>query len=295
MKRLFTFLIICGAACMAARSADRPEAYRLVDSQGVETSYDSLLAAAAEADVVCFGEMHNCALTHWLERRFLADLHSRVGNRLRVGFEMLEADGQLIIDEYLQGLIASDRFQAEERLWPNHETDYAPLVDYAVENGLPVVATNVPRRYANIVSRRGLEALDSLSDAAKALLPPLPIPYTPNPQMAEGMAMMSLMGRRDSNPAFMAQAQALKDATMACFIARAIGASQTHPVMLHFNGNYHTDFHDGIIHYLGVYAPKARTVTIATVKQEDINTLEEAYKGRADYIFIIPEDMATSY
>ncbi|MEZ4981018.1 MAG: ChaN family lipoprotein [Saprospiraceae bacterium] len=37
------------------------------------------------------------------------------------------------------------------RLWSNYKTDYAPLVDFAKENDLQFVATNIPRRYASLV------------------------------------------------------------------------------------------------------------------------------------------------
>ena len=41
---------------------------------------------------------------------------------------MLEADNQLILDEYMSRAISYDRFEAEARLWDNYSTDYAPFV-----------------------------------------------------------------------------------------------------------------------------------------------------------------------
>ena len=49
----------------------------------------------------------------------------------------------------------------------NNETDYQPLVELAKENQRPFIATNVPRRYASIVFRSGIQGLDSISDEAK--------------------------------------------------------------------------------------------------------------------------------
>ena len=60
---------------------------------------------------------------------------------------------------------------------------------------------------------------------------------------------------------------------------------------LHLNGSYHSLQNGGIIPYLRRYAPKTRIVTITTVLQEDVEALEEAYRGMADFILIVPEDM----
>ena len=46
---------------------------------------------------------------------------------------------------------------------------------FADENGIRFVATNVPRRYARMVSKVGLGVLDSLDKAACQYLPPLPV------------------------------------------------------------------------------------------------------------------------
>ena len=69
-------------------------------------------------------------------------------------------------------------YEAEARLWDNYSTDYAPFVFFAKENKIPFIATNVPRRYANVVKDNGLQYLDSLSNEAKRYLPPLPIQFT---------------------------------------------------------------------------------------------------------------------
>ena len=45
------------------------------------------------------------------------------------------------------------------RPWPNYKTDYAPLIAFCKAQKIPVLASNAPRRYVNIVSRKGQEAL----------------------------------------------------------------------------------------------------------------------------------------
>ena len=49
------------------------------------------------------------------------------------------------------------------------------MVEFANKNKLSFIATNVPRRYASMVYKKGIEQLDSLSETAKSYIAPLPI------------------------------------------------------------------------------------------------------------------------
>ena len=271
--------------------AQQPEAYRLFDSKGKPIAYDKIIADLAKQDVVFFGEMHNDPINHWLEYKVLNSLCQSLKGDLSVGMEMFESDNQLIIDEYMKGLVSIDRFEEECRLWPNYSTDYKHIFEFAEEHHLPFVATNVPRRYASIVKEHGLQILDSLNSEAKSFLPKLPIDYETNEQAMSGFALMSMMGKgKKSNPEFMGQAQGLKDATMAWFIVKNL---KRH--FIHFNGNYHSDSNDGIVKYLLKYRPGTKVKTIYSVKQEDISTLDSTYLGHGDYYICVPSDMVTSY
>ena len=204
---------------------------------------------------------------------------------------MFESDTQLILDEYLQRQITGERFEDEARLWPNYSTDYAPLIDFAREHHIPVVATNVPRRYATAVKEHGLAYLDSLSPEAKSYMAPLPIRFQQNENVAQGFALMGLMGKnKKTNVQQIAEAQAIKDATMAWWITQHLQGK-----FIHFNGNFHTDSCDGIIPYLLQYKPSITYEVVRAVRQEDISHLEDDYKGIANYYICVPEDMITSY
>lgn len=277
---------------MAAASAiaqPQPEAYRLYDAKGKPVDFGTMTDSLSKQNVVFVGEMHNCPVTHWLELKILQSLYSAKKDKVAVGMEMLESDNQLIIDEYLDGVITSDRFENECRLWPNYSTDYEPLVEFANEHKLRVFATNVPRRYANSVKNNGCNILDSLSEEARRYLPPLPLKLKENEQTKEAFGMMSMM-KKNAHSEFMAQSQALKDATMAWNISK-----HQDFLMVHFNGNYHTDGGDGIIHYLKGYWKGVKFKSICSVRQEDISHLDECNIGRADFYICVPEDMVTTY
>ena len=88
------------------------------------------------------------------------------------------------------------------------------------------------------------------------------------------------------------QAQALKDATMAYAIRSSLRPGQT---LLHLNGSYHSDHHDGIVAYLRQAAPKLRIKTLSMVTQSQLQTLDKENVDLADYLLVVPDDMTKTY
>lgn len=291
MKTTAILLLAASVSLISFRS-DKP-AYRLYDVSGKNVKYQKMIETVSAADVVFFGELHDNPISHWLELEVTTDLHKTVGDRLVLGAEMFETDDQLVLNEYLLKKYEADKFEPEVKLWKNYKTDYKPLVEFARKNGLPFIATNIPRRYASMVSRRGLEVLDSLTAEAKALIAPLPISYDPELKCYKDMMTMHGMpgmgGKPNEN---MPKAQAIKDATMAHFIAKKLEQGQ---IFIHYNGAYHSENYLGIIHYLKLYSPGIRVATITTVLQDDIRNLHPDNTGLADFIIVTPETMTRTY
>jgi uncharacterized iron-regulated protein len=213
---------------------------------------------------------------------------------LKMGAEMFEADNQIILNEYLQGLIKEKQLTKEAKVWPNYDTDYAPLVNFAKEHHLAFIATNIPRRYASLVSREGLESLNKLSESAKAWMAPLPIEVDLSlPGYVKIVGMMAGMHSKDPDSGKrIALAQATKDATMGWFIARNLGPGTK---IIHFNGTYHSNDHEGTVYYLKKYKPGVKVMTVASVEQDDIEHIEEENATLADFIIVIPSDMTKTY
>jgi len=291
MKKSSLLLIALSLALLSFRS-DKP-AYMLYDNEGKTTTYKKMIETVSSADVVFFGELHDNPISHWLEYEVTADLYRKAGAGLVLGAEMFEADDQLILDEYLSGRYSADKFEAEVKLWKNYKTDYRPLVEFARKNGLPFIATNIPRRYASMVSRGGFEVLDSLTAGAKKLIAPLPIPYDPELKCYKDMMSMHGMpgtgGKPNEN---FPKAQAAKDATMAHFILSNLKQGQT---FIHYNGAYHSENYQGIIHYLKLYRPDISVATITTVLQDEIETLHPDNEGLAGFIIAVPQNMTRTY
>jgi uncharacterized iron-regulated protein len=284
MKKFLIFLIPLAIISMAFKS-DKP-AYQLFNQSGKVIKYSKMIKSLENADIVLFGELHNNPIAHWLELEVAKDLHASKGEKLVMGAEMFEADNQLIIDEYFDGFFKTKKFEAEAKLWPNYSTDYKPLLEFARENNLKFVASDVPRRYASIVYKKGLKELEKLPEASKAYLPPLPIVYDPEqPAYKEMMEMMKDMPHANDR---LPKAQAIKDATMAHFILQNFTKGQQ---FLHFEGSYHSDNFQGIAWYLKQANPDLKIMTISCVEQSEVNKLQEDNKGVASFIVAINEDM----
>ena len=267
-------------------NAQDKQPYQLYTKNGKKTTYKKLLKASAKADVVLFGEHHNDALIHWLQLELTKDLAE--DNKLVLGAEMIEADNQTQLNQYLKGEIDQKAFDTVARLWNNHKTDYKPLVDFAKEKQFAFIATNIPRRYASMVFKKGFPVLDTLPDNEKAWIAPLPIAY--DATLPGYVKMLEMMGGHGGDN--LPKAQAVKDATMAYFIAQNL---QPNTIFIHYNGTYHSDNFEGISWYLKRDKPEVKIVTIAAVSQKDISKLEEEYLQKADFILVVDEDMTKTY
>ena len=282
-KYLFFMLLITNSAIVFAQ---QKPAYILYNSEGKKVSYNKMIKQLAKKDIVLFGEFHNNAISHWLELAVAKDLSEK--RNLTFGAEMFEADNQQALNDYLAGKITAKGLDSSARLWKNYNTDYAPIVNFAKEKNAPFIATNIPRRYASLVSKKGFEALDTLSALEKTWMAPLPMDY--DAQLPGYVKMIEMMGGHGGPN--MPKAQASKDATMAYFILQNFKPGN---LFIHYNGSFHSENYDGINWYLKRKQPDLKYATITTVSQKNIKALLAENKGKADYIICVDEDMTNTY
>jgi len=290
--KLFTIALALGIA-LQSFAQDKP-AYKIFTSEGKKADYGDIIKASLKADIVFFGELHDDPIAHWLELEVTKSLFAEKAGNLVMGAEMFEADDQLLLDEYLKNLYDATKFEPEVKLWKNYKTDYKPLVEFARTNKLRFIATNVPRRYASVVSKNGFEGLSGLADNAKGYIAPMPFPYDPEVKCYKDMLSMGGMG--GGVPAHvnenLPKAQAVKDATMSHFI---ISNWSKGNIFIHYNGSYHSSNFEGIIWYLMKTNPDLKIVTIETVQQKEIDAVEKENIKAASFIVAIPASMTRTY
>ncbi len=262
-------------------------AFRLVDGQGDEVSFREWMDRASSADIIFFGELHDDPIGHWLQLRLTRALHRRKGDSLELGAEMFEAPDQLILDEYLNGNVRMKDLKRTAKLWDNFGTDYRPLLEFAKKEDLQFLASNVPRRYASLVHRRGIQALDSLSKEAYHY-------------MAEDFEFDStlssyrrIMKMGHGNGERIAQAQALKDATMA---ERILSRYDEGECFLHYNGSFHSDAHEGIVHYIQKERSELDVLVISSIRVENLDAPKSVqWNRKGDLNLLVPSDMTSTH
>lgn len=280
-------LILISLLCLKVNAQDK-SAYQIFNSEGKKLTYSDLLKSALKNDVVLFGEHHNDPVMHWLQLELAGDLLQKKEQNLVLGAEMFEADDQVILDEYLNGQLSYSTFSSEMKLWPNYKTDYYPLTELAKENNLKFIATNIPRRYANMVYKNGLSSLEDLSDNTKSWMTPLPFAYDSSLKCYSDIVKMSGGHGGENLPL----SQAIKDATMAHFIARNLDKGQ---IFLHFNGTYHSDRKEGIAWYLLQQEPKLKVMNIAAVNADDPDNFDSEWKDLGDFILVTDSQMTKTH
>jgi uncharacterized iron-regulated protein len=282
MKIIRPFVLLALIVCLFI-SADKP-AYIIYTADGKTADYDKMLKEALNADVILFGELHDNPVVHWLELELTKSIYSVKKDQLLLGAEMFECDDQIKLDEFLKGTITEKNFEEEIKKWSNYKTDYKPLLLFAKENKLAMIATNVPRRYASYVSAHGLDSLSYLNDIEKKYFPPLPVSYQPELSCYKNISSMT-MGHKSAH---LAEAQAIKDATMSYHILENYSKGK---IFIHFNGAYHSNNFEGIMWYLKNANKNLKIMTISSVEQSDITKLDDENKKLADFIIVVDEDM----
>lgn len=262
-------------------------AFVLYSAKGKKTSFKRLVEKSKSSDCILFGEYHDNPISHWLQLELTNEIISK---NLVLGFEMFESDQQYVLDAYLSGKINETQFNDSCRLWPNYETDYKPLIDLAKSKNLTCVASNVKRKYASILFKKGRSALDTLSETEKKLFAPLD--FKIDSTLSQYREIRKMGGHEMGGN--MMEAQAFKDATMAMHIMKYLDLNFQ---VLHFNGAFHSDYHQGILWYLQQtqIGKNKKFLTISTVSQNDISKLDEENRNKADFIICVPESMTKTH
>jgi uncharacterized iron-regulated protein len=262
--------------------------YRIYTGKGKNISFEELTKELAVADVVLFGELHNVSIIHWLQLEILKDIYDLRKKNLCVGAEFLESDNQIAVDEFLAGLFNISQFKAETKTWNNFDTDHAPLLIECKARNIPFVATNIPRRYANLVAREGIEGLEKLS--AEALRCIVPLPFVVDKSLRTYKQLQEM--QHAHHLPYMLEAQAIKDATMAHFIMQNQAQGK---LFFHINGAYHSDYYEGIYWYIKQKNSQVRIASISCVEADNIEKVEKEVLKKADYIIVVPSNMTKTY
>ncbi len=286
-----------GGAPPAAAQAPAPSGYvphRVYDTKKKEfIDFETLTARLAGADLVFVGEEHDDPATHRMELAILEGV-ARRRDSVVVALEMFERDVQPLLDRYLGGAAPEEELLKGGRPWKNYLADYRPLIELARVHHWPVVASNVPRSLASMVSRTGLPGLDTVPAAARANVAEV-VSCPEDDYFEKFTAVMGDMAAHGPVAApedplarmkRMYEAQCVKDETMGESVARAWRPGR---LVVHFNGAFHSDFHLGTAARALQRAPGARMVVVTALPTKELDQIKPSKEDRkrSDYLLYV--------
>ena len=288
----FSLLMFVFAISTSLYAQEISNHYKIYDVKKQKSiSMNDIVTDMDKADVLFFGEDHNDSIGHYLEAALFKRLHSKYPLKTALSLEMFHTDVQPEVDEYLAGLISEKNFVKEGRAWGNYK-DYKPLMEYAKQNKLKVIAANAAARYSNAVTMGGLKVLENFPKTSFNFLPPLPI------DTAQGRyyeKFTETLGGHSMGSMKIYQTQNLWDATMAWSINKFLKANRGFKVF-QLNGRFHSDEKLGTLAKLVQSNPKLKIVNISSFSDESFaNPNWEKFKNLGDYIIITDPSVKRSY
>lgn len=199
--------------------------------------------------VYYIGERHTSTADHLLQFQIIEELHRR-GADLAIGMEMFPVSSQPALDSYLDPdqNMSEQNFLKQSKyfdVWKYDYRLYRPIINFAKENGIPLIALNTEGKITRSVFRNG--STEKLTEEEKSLLPEerdLSLPgyfdrlqAIHNLHIPEGHDSRALAG--------FIQAQAIWDETMAENIANYL-LNEPMKKMVVIAGSQHTRKDSGV-------------------------------------------------
>lgn len=153
----------------AAQQHPAPELTTALDLSAT-TNLEGIIPVLADKRVVLVGETHDRYDNHLMQLELIRRLHA-VHPRLAIGMEMFQQPFQSSLDDYIAGRVDEKQLLRDTEYYRRWRFDfrlYAPILEYARENRLPVVALNLP---AELTSKVGREGISGLTEAERKELP----------------------------------------------------------------------------------------------------------------------------
>ncbi len=247
-------------------------------------SFNEMIALLENVNVVFVGEQHTDPKAHFVELELLKKLYAKKRGKIILSLEMFERDVQSILNQYLEGKISEEEFLKNSRPWKNYPTDYKPMIEFAKEKGIKVIASNVPRRYAAMVARNGLAVLNNLKPAERRLIAKTIYFDYPQYRKLFYKTMEAMGGPMGKHGAFkfkekFYKAQCVKDSTMAESIYREMKKNPGF-LILHINGSFHSDYKLGTAGVLKTLFPEVKIANVKVLPSDE----EKLENKIADFI-----------
>lgn len=247
-----------------------------------------ILQQLLKARIVYLGETHDSIEDHQAQLAIIQEMQ-RQNRKIAIGLEMFQRPFQSVLDQYLAGKLTEEQLieQTEyNQRWRFPWEYYAPIVRFAKENKLRILALNTPTEVTIKVAMQGLETLTA---EERKHIPPVSEIRTDNAayrQMLLEVYQQHQKAAQGNSTAFerFLQAQVLWDETMAEKIAQFAKANPDYQVVV-LAGQGH------IVYGYGIPSRVERRLGVGKVKMRSVlfdfptDSPSSAEKPIADYIW----------
>ncbi|HHT00255.1 MAG TPA: hypothetical protein ENK73_05295 [Thiomicrospira sp.] len=264
---------IAPATPQANISANQPELnhaydYILLDKQQKSTTLKNTIEQLSTADIIFIGEFHGNHASHLLEMQILAALYKQNPN-LTLSMEMFNRDQQSILNQYLDGEIGEVYLVNEAPAWNNYVASYRPLVEFAKQNFIPVIAANASADIVRCIGRQGSSYLNKLDSNEKQTIAQQPFAEIPNykDKYFEFLEKLRTLSEQRKEQSYLAQIT--RDNTMAESIYQA-WLNNPKQQIVHINGSFHSENHLGTVAALQQLNPQLKIKVITPIQIEDV-------------------------
>lgn len=245
------------------------------NATAIAAGNDSALGKMADASVVYLGETHNSKADHAAQLEIIEALSAQ--NDIAIALEMFQRPFQPVLDAYLAGEITEAELVAQseyETRWGFDWEFYAPIVRYAQNNQIPLIALNTPSEITRQVASEGLESLNGQDFQFVPSIDEIDLSNQAYRELLQTVfSAHGAHGNSDGFENFFA-AQVLWDETMADGVARQLSAEPDRQIVA-IVGEGHVGYGHGI--------PDRVRRRLPSVEQVSVQFLEANEQSEPDF------------
>ncbi|MDX1486724.1 MAG: ChaN family lipoprotein [Acidiferrobacterales bacterium] len=123
----------------------------------------AIIPRLAEKQVVFVGETHDQFAHHLAQLEIIRGLHA-IHDELVIGLEFFQVPFQQALDTYIAGRSTEEQLLKQTEYFERWRFDYRlyrPILRYAREHSIPLIALNIPSEISRKVARSGIESLSA--------------------------------------------------------------------------------------------------------------------------------------
>ena len=271
--------------------------YQIIDASSKRTLAITKLAEnLVGKEVVFIGELHSHQASHKFQLDLIQALYAR-NPKLVISLEQFSRDAQPILDGYLAGKYGEETLIEDGKAWDNYKGSYRPIMEFAKEHKIPVIAANAPAMFVRCIGRKGADFLTSIA-AEKKTWSANKIDLTNKKYQQKFFSFLESAGtshgqtKKEASQRQMNtySAQLLRDTTMAESIMGALKEHPEHQV-IHLNGSFHSDNHLGTVAVIETDMPSVSISVISPLMSEqmEINSIADKEYLQGEYLYLIKE------